>query len=250
MRNEFLDDLRHSVADITNEATAEDNAKIEREESIQYACESINELLSGTIAMEREIAMPLSRQVKELFTLWPGIIWRLYVKAIKRVTWLYLDFYRDLLTLAHVRGAVKRVMDIDSTNEISNSKRDRINRYLEGGGWWQMMENSVIISSKEALAKHQTWFRNTPDKPVIEINVIDSDDMVGATYMSIDTSGMDEKMVKEAEEILHDMAQRMAGVVQRKGYEYNVDFQWGVVKNKLNPKKLQAVVYAPIKLID
>ena len=235
---------------VLRDATSEDRERVERTETIKIACEDIQSFIPQTIAMEREIAMPVSRQVKELFTLYPGIIWKIYKDTFTRITWMYLDFYRDILTLSHVRGFIKRVFNIDSSNEISNSKKERIERYLVGGGWWSFMENSLATSFMETMIKHQTWMKKTPSKPTVELTLITSDTMIGATYMKIDTTGMTPELQKESETILADMAQRMAGVVQRKGYEYNVDFQWGVVKNKLNPKVLEATVYAPIKLTD
>ena len=174
---------------VLRDATSEDRERVERTETIKIACEDIQSFIPQTIAMEREIAMPVSRQVKELFTLYPG-------------------------------------------------------------GWWSFMENSLATSFMETMIKHQTWMKKTPSKPTVELTLITSDTMIGATYMKIDTTGMTPELQKESETILADMAQRMAGVVQRKGYEYNVDFQWGVVKNKLNPKVLEATVYAPIKLTD
>lgn len=107
-----------------------------------------------------------------------------------------------------------------------------------------------MLAASLTFQNHKKWMEKSPTKPVIEITLIDSDTMVGATYMSIDTSGFTSEDKKEAEIILAEMSKRMLGVVQRKGIEYGVELKNGVVKNKLNPNKLEAVVYAPISIID
>ena len=241
MRNEFLDDIRSQVKDIELEATAEDRAKAEREETIQIACESIQEMFPH-FGMEREMAEVMTQW--EIFTIYPGLVYNDIKTGIKRIGWNFLDFGRDLLTLSHIRGFIKIITNKENDNVISRSKKSRIDRYLQWGGAVALMEQSLLMAASLTFQNHKEWMDKTPTKPVIEITLIDSDNMVGATYMSIDTSGFNSADKKEAEIILAEMSKRMLGVVQRKGIEYGVELKNGVVKNKLNPNKLEAVVYS------
>ncbi len=233
---------------VLRDATSEDRERVERTETIKIACEDIQSFIPQTIAMEREMAEVMTRW--EIFTIYPGLVYNDIKTGIKRIGWNFLDFGRDLLTLSHIRGFIKIIANKENDNVISRSKKSRIDRYLQWGGAVALMEQSLLMAASLTFQNHKEWMDKTPTKPVIEITLIDSDNMVGATYMSIDTSGFNSVDRKEAEIILAEMSKRMLGVVQRKGIEYGVELKNGVVKNKLNPNKLEAVVYSPIKLTD
>lgn len=242
------DSLKREIFSIGSEIAMESDA-----ESIQY--EMNNDLqmsLSNIIGNESaNRVMAQGMTLKELVTLFPSVIFHDVVEGYKVALYQYADFVRDVFTLSHIRGFVKVIADIENDNKITSSQRDRLTRYMETGS---LLSGSKVIPlffyASLSLGKYRHFIEQAPTKPSFMIVPIKSNDMVGCKYLSLDTSGFNIQMKKRAEEFVYDFAKRMLASSQRKGIEYGVELKAGVLKSPLNKNVLEAVVYAPIELID